>query len=152
MLVWTLCYWDNCNGNYPRADFWRPGWLPSVTSVGHCPGREVLPPGVLGFLWMSVEVALQFLLGTCTPWPTPAPSAHKELWIMRTTSNKPVPLVAVSKVELWGMEFYTPLLSPRRIHPTPVKERTSGVPPPFLYLQRQCPGRLGRVTVRSWFQ
>lgn len=127
MLTWTLCFWDNCNGNYPRADFWRPGWLPSVTSVGHCPGREVLPPGFLGFLWMSVEVALRFLLGTCTPWPTPAPSAHKELWVLRTTSNKPVPLVAFLKGRAMGHGSFHPSTFPKENPPYPCKGKNKWI-------------------------
>lgn len=46
------------------------------------------------------------------------------------------------------MEVFTPLLSPRRIHPTPVKERTSGfpfsrnLPPPLSILTGTMSGAL----------
>lgn len=65
---------------------------------------------------------------------------------MRTTSNKPVPLVAVLKVELWGMEFFTPLLSSRRIHPSPCKGKNKWNSifkvPPFSILTETMSGAL----------
>lgn len=134
--------------------FWRPGWLPSSHWPGSLPWKGSPSSRLLGF---SMNVCGSYTAGSPGDFHTlvlSVPSAHTEIPIIITISQKPVALLTLSESKA---------KEPRIFHPFPLQWVTSHSPrngknkwvsifkrcsPPFvlLLLSKERIGNLSQVS------
>lgn len=134
--------------------FWRPGWLPSSHWPGSLPWKGSPSSRLLG---LSMNVCGSYTAGSPGNFHTlvlSVPSAHTEIPIIITISQKPVALLTLSESRAKEPRIFHPFPLQWVTSHSPVMERTNGfpfsrdAPLPFvlLLLSKERIGNLSQVS------